>query len=303
MAGDRRAPGRTNTGGEQFYLLRQSHSPPLCLCCPPRLQDSVKGLASRKDCRLVSRRSCTVLNIFLRWGCHSTSSCDGVRPIVDSSRCRTFLKGSPVPQAKAPANSQYTGRQPDNWFGLCCKLRHEEVSFYLLLAGKRLRYQRPLHAGERLREQRLSHAGERLGDQRLSRAGGGCEINASAHHQSSPACHVQTTGITLQLSPLRAVGGVSGLTWHFRRRSPWFYAGNSTRTFEPSPSLSSCFPLLTSPKLCGDTPCGDTPFGDAVTFLFQPTFDQHNLRPRYPRHGQSSFTAQGLSAAPNNSRS
>ena len=31
VAGDRRAPVRINTGGEQFYLLRQSHSRPLCL--------------------------------------------------------------------------------------------------------------------------------------------------------------------------------------------------------------------------------------------------------------------------------
>ena len=30
----------------------------------PRFQDSVKGLASRKECRLVSRRSCMVLYIF-----------------------------------------------------------------------------------------------------------------------------------------------------------------------------------------------------------------------------------------------
>ena len=32
------------------------------------------------------------------------------------------------------------------------------------------------------------------------------------HHLSSPACHAQTAGITFQLSPLRAVEGVSGLT-------------------------------------------------------------------------------------------
>ena len=58
---------------------------------------------------------------------------------------------------------------------------------------------------------------------------------------------------------------------------------------------------------CGDTPCGDTLSGDAllvsrirgsptspskvwlmdVSILIQPTFNQHNLRPRYPRHGQS----------------
>ena len=47
--------------------------------------------------------------------------------------------------------------------------------------------------------------------------GSGCETNASqlrdqrlSQHQSSPACHGQTAGITFQLSPSRAVGGVSG---------------------------------------------------------------------------------------------
>ena len=38
---------------------------------------------------------------------------------------------------------------------------------------------------------------------------------ASTH--ASPACHDQTAGITLQLSPRRALGGVSGLTWHARK--------------------------------------------------------------------------------------
>ena len=42
----------------------------------------MKGLASRKECRLVSRRSCMVPELFLRWSSHSMSSCDGVRPIV-----------------------------------------------------------------------------------------------------------------------------------------------------------------------------------------------------------------------------
>ena len=82
---------------------------------------------------------------------------------------------------------------------------------------------------------------------------------------------------------------------------------------------------------CGDTPCGDTPCGDTLcgdtfcgdtclaieaawprlpksglwtsVFFSEPTFSQHNLRLRHPRHGQSSFTAQGLSAASKPSRS
>ena len=56
--------------------------------------------------------------------------------------------------------------------------------------------------------------------------------------------------------------------------------------------------------LQGDTPGGDTPGGEALlslafeadSILIQPTFNQHNLRLRHPRHGQSSFKAQGLSA-------
>ena len=56
-------------------------------------------------------------------------------------------------------------------------------------AEERLRHQRFLHAGERLRHQRLSHAGVRLRYQRLS------------DHQSTPACHGETAGITFQLSP------------------------------------------------------------------------------------------------------
>ena len=33
-----------------------------------------------------------------------------------------------------------------------------------------------------------------------------------------PSCNVQSAGITFQLSPLRAVGGMSGLTSHARTR-------------------------------------------------------------------------------------
>ena len=39
-------------------------------------------LASRKKCWLVSLRSCGP-ELFLRWSCHSMSSCDGVRPIFN----------------------------------------------------------------------------------------------------------------------------------------------------------------------------------------------------------------------------
>ena len=57
-------------GGQILEASRVLLAPPVTLSSPlpplppPRFQDSVKGLASRKECRLVSRRSCTVLNIF-----------------------------------------------------------------------------------------------------------------------------------------------------------------------------------------------------------------------------------------------
>ena len=41
-------------------------------------------------------------------------------------------------------------------------------------------------------------------------------VTDSADHKEIPeeACHDQTAGITFQLSPWRAAGGVSGLRWH-----------------------------------------------------------------------------------------
>ena len=48
---------------------------------------------------------------FLRWGCHSMSSCDGVRPIVVEP-VQFCPKGSPIPHAKAPANPIAQGTSP-----------------------------------------------------------------------------------------------------------------------------------------------------------------------------------------------
>ena len=49
-----------------------------------------------------------------RWGSHSMSSCDGVRPIVFEP-VQFFPKGSPIFHTKAPANPSDTGHQPENW--------------------------------------------------------------------------------------------------------------------------------------------------------------------------------------------
>ena len=77
--------------------------------------------------------------------------------------------------------------------------------------------------GLRLRDQRLSHAGVRLRDQRLS------------VHQSSPACHGQTAGITFQLSLCKRWEGCrvwhgilqcSSTVWQFR----WPSEGLATET-------------------------------------------------------------------------
>ena len=48
---------------------------------------------------------------FLRWGYHSMSSCDGVRPIVVEP-VQFFPKGSPIPHVKAPANPISQGTSP-----------------------------------------------------------------------------------------------------------------------------------------------------------------------------------------------
>ena len=50
---------------------------------------------------------------FLRWGCRSMSSCDGVRPIVVEP-VQIIPEGSPVHHTKAPANP-WSGHQPENW--------------------------------------------------------------------------------------------------------------------------------------------------------------------------------------------
>ena len=47
----------------------------------------------------------------LRWGCHSMSSCDGVRPIV-VEQVQFFPKGSPFHHMKAPAKPLSLGTSP-----------------------------------------------------------------------------------------------------------------------------------------------------------------------------------------------
>ena len=64
---------------------------------------------------------------FLRWGCHSMSSCDGVRPIVVRAGS-VHPEGVTFSPHKGSRQPPGTGHQPEN-----CELRHEEVSFYLLL--------------------------------------------------------------------------------------------------------------------------------------------------------------------------
>ena len=50
----------------------------------------------------------------LRWGCHSMSSCDGVRPIVVRAGS-VHPEGVTLLHTKAPANPLNTGHQPENW--------------------------------------------------------------------------------------------------------------------------------------------------------------------------------------------
>ena len=146
---------------------------------------------------------------FLRWGCHSMSSCDGVRPIVVRASS-VHPEGVTKTPHKGSSQPPDTGHQPEN-----CELQHEGVSFYLLL----------------LLPAETRPAATRLAATRFS----------------------ATLSLSLAFEAVQPRLPKSGL---------W-----------------------------------------TSVFFFQPTFNQHNLRPRYPRHGQSSFTAQGLSAASKPSRS
>ena len=103
--------------------------------------------------------------------------------------------------------------------------RHKPAHRFLIFPLFPTLRRRLSHAEERLRHQRFLHAGERLRHQRLS------------DHQSTPAYHqlskIRPPGITFQLSPWRAVRGVSGLTclhgdvW-------WFHAGRSSLSLLPA---------------------------------------------------------------------
>ena len=64
--------------------------------------------------------------LFLRWSCHSMSSCDGVSPIFNR------------PGAVLPEGVTKTPRQG------CRELRHAEVSFYLLLRRGAAAFPTPL---------------------------------------------------------------------------------------------------------------------------------------------------------------
>ena len=60
------------------------------------------------------------------------SSSDGVRPIVFRAGS-VQTEGVTYSPREGSCQPQNSGHQPENWFGLCRELRHEEVSFYLLL--------------------------------------------------------------------------------------------------------------------------------------------------------------------------
>ena len=124
---------------------------------------------------------------FLRWGCHSMSSCDGVRPIVVRAGA-VHPEGVTYTPHKGSSQPPGTRHQPEN-----CDLRHEEVSFDLLLL-----------------------------------------LAATRPAATRPA--------VTRLSATRPFGVPKSGLW-------------------------------------------------TSVFFFQPTFNQHNLRLRLPRHSQSSFTA------------
>ena len=122
-----------------------------------------------------------------------------VAAAVSSSTSLRRLRLGVAAQASGTSLSDVSAI-PDVAASRITRRRATAISTFFLHAGVRLRDQRLSHAGVRLRDQRLSHAGERLRDQRLS------------VHQSSPACHGQTAGITFQLLPCKRWEGCR--VWH-----------------------------------------------------------------------------------------
>ena len=76
--------------------------------------DKARGLALKKECRLVSRTSCKVPK-FVCDAAAFRSSCDSVSPT-------TFRAGAEHPEGvtytprEAPTNPRNNGHQPENWF-------------------------------------------------------------------------------------------------------------------------------------------------------------------------------------------
>ena len=191
-----------------------------------------------------------------------------------------FLKGSPFPHDKAPSNPKTQGTSPTT--GLV----------YAVSCGTKTYLSIFFRATERLRYQRSSHAGERLRDQRLSRAG--------AAARSTPLTHT-ISRLQLVMPRPRASRssshryerweGVSGLTWHSRGSSP----ATQLELFNQLQLSLYRVSLCARPGGPSATP--------SLFLSHQLQINKHNLRLRHPRHGQSSFTAQGLSAASNSNRS
>ena len=86
-------------------------------------------------------------------------------------------------------------------FGLVSRHKPAEHRFLMFPLFPTLR-RRVSHAEERLRYQRFfTCRGAAAISTPLTRRGSGCEDQRLSDHQTSPACHGQTAGITFQLSP------------------------------------------------------------------------------------------------------
>ena len=193
---------------------------------------------------------------------------------------------------------------------LCRELRHEEVSFYLYLL---LSATRP--TATRLAVTRLSatrHTATRLAAKRSAAIRPAAKrsclshsrptsliLHDTLHWPRTSSFQLPWEGRGVSDVMLNSFGFISlGTSPFTSHRSSGLLCASSLHSCSDTPCGDTpCGDTPCGDTPCGDTPCGDTPCGDtpcshkslslAFEAVIQPTFNQHNLRPRYPRHGQS----------------
>ena len=103
---------------------------PLCLRRPPGFKTE-RGVGNKEGVQASQSALLHGPELFLRWCCHSLSSCELVRPIFNRAGA-DLPEGFTYTPREGPCQSN-TGHQPDNSFGLCREFAARRSSFYLLL--------------------------------------------------------------------------------------------------------------------------------------------------------------------------